>query len=40
MGRAARQAAARQAAAGQPADLPAADQADLKVLDGVTAGAA
>jgi single-strand DNA-binding protein len=39
-GRAARRAAAQAAADGEPADLPAAAQADLKVLAGVTAGAA
>lgn len=40
MGAAARKDAARQAAAGGQADLDAAAQADLKVLAGITAGAA
>jgi single-strand DNA-binding protein len=39
-GRAARQAAAQAAANGEPSDLPAAEQVDLEVLNGVTAAAA
>jgi single-strand DNA-binding protein len=40
LGSTARRAATQAAADGQPTDLPAAEQADLRVLAGVTAGAA